>query len=312
MEKNYWVIRQGEANSYADKAYQNKCVAISWKEFDQDLSKYKKLEQAEFLGKVVPALKKIYKNKTDKYCAGSARQIYKFLVLVKPGDVVIVPANSEGLKYFGVVRSDYYYAAEEKFFPARHRRDVEWVAEIHKNSFSEDLRNSTGSIMTIFNVSKHADEIEGLIGGKITSFIGQNISDIKDFGMESHLEDFIAENWDKIDRFKDYEIYQEEGELLGQQYNTNIGRIDILARRKDQKEWLVIELKKGRSADDVLGQTLRYIGWVSENEAKKGEKVRGLIIAGEQDEKLGYGLKAVGDIDFMTYSVNFELHPRKK
>jgi len=121
------------------------------------------------------------------------------------------------------------------------------------------------------------------------------------------LEDFMIENWDKLSLGKNYSILYEDNEIIGQQYVTPVGRIDILAKSKDQKEWLVIELKKGKSSDQVVGQILRYMAWIKENEAAPEEKVKGLIIAQKQDEKLKYSLKATQNIEFMTYSVSFKL-----
>jgi hypothetical protein len=38
----------------------------------------------------------------------------------------------------------------------------------------------------------------------------------------------------------------------------------------------------------VLGQVLRYMGWVKANLAKENEKVGGIIIVGEEDKALNY------------------------
>jgi len=128
-----------------------------------------------------------------------------------------------------------------------------------------------------------------------------------DFGLESHLEDFLVENWEKLELSKEYEILEQDGDIIGQQYITPVGRLDLLAKSKDGKEWLVIELKKGRSSDAVVGQTLRYIGWLKENMTKDGETVKGLIVTGEDDDKLKYSLRTVDNVKHMTYQVNFTL-----
>ena len=73
----------------------------------------------------------------------------------------------------------------------------------------------------------------------------------------------------------------------------------------------VIELKKGKSSDQVVGQILRYIAWIKENEAKPDEKVKGLIITKEQDDKLKYSLMATENIELMNYSVSFKLQKIK-
>jgi len=138
-----------------------------------------------------------------------------------------------------------------------------------------------------------------------------NIEDLEesraDFGLEKHLEDFLVENWEKTDLGKKYDIIEEDGDLRGQQYPTGVGRIDILAKSKDDKEWIVIELKKGRSSDAVVGQTLRYIGWIKENKATKDQKVRGLIILGTNTDKLKYSISTLSNVEVMTYEVKFSL-----
>jgi len=310
-QRNYWVVRLGEGNKYASVAYKRNCIAIGW-DGDIDLTKFDELEQKEFVGKIAPRLRESILDRSEKYYAGSARQMYKFAALIKPGDVVMMPAD-EKVRYLGIVKSEYYYAPQEADLPYRHRRDVEWVKTLQKSEFSEKLRNSTGAIMTMFNISKHAEEIENLLGDTSTLILGKDIESVEDFGMESHLEDFVVENWDKIDEFKNYEIIKdEEGEIIGQQYVTDIGRIDILAKSKESNEWLIIELKKGKSSDDVVGQTLRYMGWVTQNEADSGDQVKGLIIAGKEDERLRYALSVLPSVDFMTYQVNFTLKRQAK
>ena len=77
--------------------------------------------------------------------------------------------------------------------------------------------------------------------------------------MEKHLEDFLVQNWEQTELGKAFDIFQEEGERKGQQYPTDTGPIDILAISKDKKQLLVVELKKGRASDVVVGQTLRYM-----------------------------------------------------
>lgn len=135
----------------------------------------------------------------------------------------------------------------------------------------------------------------------------EGVESYENFGLEKHLEDFLIENWDKLAVSKRYSILEENGDIIGQQFFTSVGIIDILARSHDGKEWLVIELKKGKTSDRVVGQILKYIGWVTEDLAGPNERVKGLIIAGDIDEKLRYALKTTKNIGMATYSVNFKL-----
>lgn len=136
---------------------------------------------------------------------------------------------------------------------------------------------------------------------------GEAIENYADFGLEAHLEEFLIENWERIEFGKTYEVLTEDGDLIGQQYVTPIGRIDLLCKSRDGKEWLVLELKKGKSSDAVVGQILRYISWVKANLTETDQNVRGVIILGETDEKLMWSVKELSDVQVMTYSVSFDL-----
>lgn len=125
------------------------------------------------------------------------------------------------------------------------------------------------------------------------------------FYMEKQLEDFLIENWANTDLGKKYDLIIEDGELVSQQYKTDIGTIDILAKDKTNKNFVVIELKRNQTSDDTVGQITRYMGWIKE---KKGNKnVEGVIIAGKYDKKLDYALKMVPNIKVYLYEVDFKL-----
>jgi hypothetical protein len=129
------------------------------------------------------------------------------------------------------------------------------------------------------------------------------------FGLERHLHAFLRDNWNSLDLAKDWEVYSESGEEAGVEYPTDIGRIDILARRKDQSGWLVIELKREQSADTTVGQVLRYMGWVRRHLADSDQTVSGLIISRTSDRALPYALSMIPGIDLRTYDVKFTLRP---
>lgn len=122
-----------------------------------------------------------------------------------------------------------------------------------------------------------------------------------------HLEDFLVQNWKHTKLGKKYDIFEEDGELVGQQYPSDTGPIDILAISKNKKELLVVELKKGRASDIVIGQLQRYMGYVKEELAEKGQTVRGIIVALEDDVRLRRALAVTQNIDFYTYKVSFKL-----
>ncbi len=128
-----------------------------------------------------------------------------------------------------------------------------------------------------------------------------------EFAMEKYLEEFIESNFHKIKFGANLELYQNE-ENTGRQFPTAIGNIDLLAIDREKKEFVVIELKKGRSSDVVIGQILRYMGWIKENLANDyNYNVRGIIILKEKDEKLEYALKLLPNVNLFKYNVSFSI-----
>ena len=132
-----------------------------------------------------------------------------------------------------------------------------------------------------------------------------NFTPKSSFLLEKHLEDYIIKNWKNIELNQNYDIHKENNKLCTQ-YQTGSGPLDILAISKDKNEFLVIELKKGRASDIVLGQIQRYMGHIKKNLAKN-KSVKGLIIALEDDKNLKDALSVAPNIKFMKYEVSFKL-----
>ncbi|MBN1393319.1 MAG: DUF91 domain-containing protein [Sedimentisphaerales bacterium] len=79
----------------------------------------------------------------------------------------------------------------------------------------------------------------------------------------------------------------------GRQFSTDVSNIDLLMLDQNSN-YTVVELKKGKTEDDVVGQTLRYMGWVKEN-LSKTKFVRGVIVVGKGEitNKLEMAIKGL-------------------
>lgn len=156
---------------------------------------------------------------------------------------------------------------------------------------------------------KHSDELLRLIGGASAPTListDATVEDPSSFALEAHLEEFLVKNWAHTELGKDYDIYEEDG-VKAQQYQTDTGPLDILAISKDKKRLLVVELKKGRASDAVVGQTMRYMSFVKDELADDGQTVLGAIIAHEDDQKIRRALSMTNNIVFYRYKVSFNL-----
>jgi len=130
------------------------------------------------------------------------------------------------------------------------------------------------------------------------------------FPLEKYLEDFLVSNWERTLLGKTLALHVEDEESATQ-YPTDLGPIDILARDKTNHDWVVIELKKGKSSDAVVGQLLRYMGWVKKHKATGGENVRGIIITSAPDDRIKYAMLVSHGVSFYTYRVSFDLVEEK-
>ena len=125
------------------------------------------------------------------------------------------------------------------------------------------------------------------------------------FALEAHLEEFMFNNWSQIDFGEKLSLYT-DGEQSGRQYPAETWSIDFLCL-DENGDFAVIELKRGKTSDAVVGQVLRYIGWVKENLVEDEQKVKGIIIAHEIDDALRYAVVSLPDVRVMTYRVDFRL-----
>jgi len=304
--KNYYRVMLGRKSAFAEEGFTQGFVGADF-EIPEDLTGKLPDEWRAFNKRYIPVYLAGHPDKTKIGAGLACGALWTIAKGIRNGDVVLSP-DGAGSYRVGEVTGDYQYAPGQ---PLPHRRPVRWLSErIDRAEMSDSLKHSAGSIGTVSDVSRYRDEIEKLIGpGTAPAIIATDpdVEDPAEFALEKHLEDFLVANWDKTDFGKTHDIFEEDGEKVGQQYPTDTGPIDILAISKDKKELLVLELKKGRASDVVVGQTLRYIGYAIQELAEAGQRVKGVIIALEDDQKLRRALAASPDIAFYRYQVSFRL-----
>lgn len=304
--KNYYRVMLGRRSMHAVECFAQNYIGIGygvtedqthklvddWRAFNQDF---------------IPAFLATRPDKSRIAAGLAGGVVWTVCKGIQVGDIVLCP-DGQGHYRVGEVTGDYVYVAGAVL---PHRRPVTWLSQsIARADMSEALRNSTGSIGTVSQISKHRDELEKLIGGTPAPVLVSTDLTVEDpgaFAMESHLEEFLIQNWGQTDLGKEYDIFEEEGEQVGQQYPTDTGPVDILAISKNKKELLVVELKKGRASDAVVGQILRYMGYVAQELAEPGQTVRGVIIALEDDQRIRRALAMTPSVSFYRYQISFKL-----
>ena len=307
MSKSFYRVILGAKSVYADVCYNDGFIGAHYN-IHQDLSNEITDDWREFNAKYREVYLSIYPEKSKISAGLACGMLWTICKGIKKGDIILSP-NGKGSYFVGEVVSDYYYI-ESEILP--HRRKVNWFSvQIERSAMSKALRNSTGSVGTISNVTQYADEIQELIGvidqhSKVA--VDSQIEDATVLALEKHLEDFLVKNWKQTELGKLYDIYEEDGELIGQQYPSDTGPLDILAISKDKSTLLVVELKRGRVSDNVVGQIQRYMGYVKEELAEPHQTVKGVIIGLEDDVRIRRALAVTQNIEFYKYKISFKLY----
>ena len=122
--------------------------------------------------------------------------------------------------------------------------------------------------------------------------------------IEQYLEDILVSQWESL-------AWSGCLEYLGRQIVCGtLGRIDILARDRTTGDFVVIELKRDQTDDEVIGQLSRYMGWVVEHRATQaGVGVRGIVVVHEMTPRLRAAALAHSNIEIYKYEVTVALSP---
>jgi restriction system protein len=276
-----------------DKVWQfdlaNNLISIGWSELG-DISKMSREALSEAVAKAYP----------DRAKGLISNVLWAFYHEISPGDFVLAQRGRKILVAVGkVVRAAFYdLGRNPNLKPPGYTHqnfiEVEW----QENPRDKVFQNIVFPMQTLTKIS--GDQYRKLVvpegSSPDTSEAPPEATDRNEFVLEKYYEK--AEGTDKDD---------EADGPAGQQYSTEIGTIDILAIEPDSKSFVVIELKKGRPSDQVVGQVLRYMGWFKRNLCKDAQGVKGLVICRDADPKLSYALEMTNNIDVRYYSVSFNL-----
>ncbi|MCC7164628.1 MAG: DUF91 domain-containing protein [Anaerolineae bacterium] len=120
-----------------------------------------------------------------------------------------------------------------------------------------------------------------------------------EFAYERDLRNFLAKNLSLLEPGP--RLYEEEG-ITGIEFPVGGRFIDILAL-DTKNNYVVIELKVSRGYDRVIGQLLRYIGWIKQNQAESSQGVRGIIVAREITQDLLLACSELPNISLFEYQL---------
>ncbi|WP_255103708.1 MULTISPECIES: endonuclease NucS domain-containing protein [unclassified Synechococcus] len=125
-----------------------------------------------------------------------------------------------------------------------------------------------------------------------------------EFAYEHDLRDYLARSLHILE--PSLRLYSDEG-ITGVEFPVGGRLIDILAVDSNG-DYVVIELKVSKGYDRVVGQILRYIGWIKKNQADPQQRVRGIIVAKEISDDLKLACSELPDIQLYEYSLSVQVN----
>lgn len=304
----YWVVAPFKNKDFFEQVWQfdlaNGVISIGWSDLG-DISAYP--DKA--------SLRSVYEEKYYTRNSGSitrtVNMIWNFYHEIEKGDVILARRGTKQLAAIGLVKGKAYYdknksrnlSSGNSEYDHCSFVDVEWYDVPRNKEYDGKV---VFGIQTIYEIGEA--EYETLVKDAINvEELEGEVENPAQFFLEKYLQQFVIDNFDSIFGGDIVLLQDEQGNIIGREYRTDVGRIDILAKEPATNSFVVIELKKGRESDKVVGQILRYMGWVREELCQDGQNVKGMIICQEFDDRLYYATKAVQNIILKHYRIQFEL-----
>jgi len=212
---------------------------------------------------------------------------------IKTGDVVILRTYSDG--YWGECKiegewipdpeGETKYKIKTGWFPITNLK--KWKTILPFEIISSELSNKNYRIRIAKATKEDRDKLE--LAVKIYLNLGYGHPDSNFFILENGLEEGVKKNLSQL-KLKLAEESMRQQCVLG----IGIGRTDLIC--KDEKgNYVVLELKIGKASDNVVGQILRYMGYIREKWAvKENKEVKGIILTPDYDEQLRLAANEAG------------------
>lgn len=306
-----YLVRAGRSTdkerSREDYCLNNSVTSIGW-------SRIGSLLDAKSYQDVKKMVSAIYKG-TDKEKAipSYSSQLWTFYGKIKEGDYILMPMIAKaGHVAIGRVTGGYKYQPDDNI--NRHIMGVNWEKVVKRSVFGEDIirgpLSSRGTICSFQKIDEADYRIKKIIeDGKDPYFdVGKDTDDEfidgDEFAYENALREYISNNLEIVET--GLNLFEDGKGNIGVEYPADSWNIDILAV-DNHENFVIIELKKSLSGDKVFGQIARYMGWVKEHLAKKGQTVRGIIIGGTISNELKYAAMLSNNVKLMEYSLSVKL-----
>ena len=166
-----WVVRSGKYGEREALALDNGLAVIGWDELP-DLSKLASRDELR------AALEAAYTGSPAKTLSNWESQLWPFAHVMEKGDLVIMPLKTRSAIAIGRVAGP--YTLRKDLGEARHTRPVEWIKEVQRSAFAQDLLYSFGSFMTVCRVARNNAEqrVLAVLAGKADPMLSSSMAEV--------------------------------------------------------------------------------------------------------------------------------------
>lgn len=206
-------------------------------------------------------------------------------VKIKKGDSIMLREYGSGFWGSTYIADDWVadpeaikkYKEEAGWFPIA--KVKKWKLKLPYELIRTELSNQNHRLRIAKATDEDKEKIE--LALLIYRKLGYGEADGTFFVLESGIEEAVKANLSQLQlRLAEEEIQQQCNLGIG------IGRTDLICRDKNDN-YVVLELKVVHSSDVVIGQILRYMGYIMETWAsKEGKEVKGIVLSPSYDEQL--------------------------
>ncbi|UPV75315.1 restriction endonuclease [Halorussus limi] len=154
-----WMVRAGNDNELVDEFTEESIAAIGWEEVG-DLSSATTREE------VKARYRDANPNHSNYRVAVNAGQLFRFAHVMEEGDLVLTYDKSTRVYHVGTVEGSYLWKPNGYPESYPHVRRVNWSQTVSRDEFSTPVKNTLGSVLTVFSLDDRLDKIETVLSGE--------------------------------------------------------------------------------------------------------------------------------------------------
>lgn len=149
-----WVVRGGDNNELASQVKTKHAVALGWANVPDIHGAASRDHLRHLMEEASPG----------SATPNAVGQLYRFLSDIAVGDYVLTPEKATSTIHVSKCMGDYRYDASVFGESYAHVRPVEYLKTVPRSAFPQTVRNTLGSVLTVFRADIALPYVRALLG----------------------------------------------------------------------------------------------------------------------------------------------------